>query len=243
MNGNYHTNNIKQCLFCEKDFCFFSSNNKRKYCSTYCYHTSTQKPPQKYICTHCKKEFWREEHLVKKSFRNSWNIFCSQKCQRTNSNPIDCSCRVCGKQLQRHLSNIKDKIYCSQKCTHEEQRLNAKWSKKYDKCIRCGTTSIKHGAFGVCKHCYDFRHDMKKRYGINPEEYDKLIKQCEICGEEQSLAIDHDHTTKKFRGILCRNCNTGLGTFKDSTQLLQKAIKYLLQKQPGNPEEWAPTHE
>lgn len=39
--------------------------------------------------------------------------------------------------------------------------------------------------------------------------------------------VDHCHTTGKVRGILCGNCNTGLGHFKDSPMLLQRAIEYL----------------
>lgn len=54
---------------------------------------------------------------------------------------------------------------------------------------------------------------------------------CECCGEIQSnvknLCIDHCHVTGKIRGILCRNCNTGLGFFKDSQIRLLQAIDYL----------------
>jgi hypothetical protein len=52
-------------------------------------------------------------------------------------------------------------------------------------------------------------------------------KTCEICGATEHLCGDHDHTTDKFRGTLCRNCNLGIGNFKDSTALLAKAMLYL----------------
>jgi len=39
--------------------------------------------------------------------------------------------------------------------------------------------------------------------------------------------VDHDHCTKKVRGILCRQCNRLLGLFKDKTELLNNAIIYL----------------
>lgn len=77
---------------------------------------------------------------------------------------------------------------------------------------------------------------LKRRYGIGIEEYEQiLISQnysCAICGttEDKSgrnFAVDHNHTTKQIRGLLCSNCNTSLGGFQDNTELLQKAINYL----------------
>ena len=45
--------------------------------------------------------------------------------------------------------------------------------------------------------------------------------------------MDHDHTEKTFRGWLCRKCNLGCGNFKDNPELLEKAAKYLRDKQNG----------
>lgn len=42
-----------------------------------------------------------------------------------------------------------------------------------------------------------------------------------------TLFVDHCHDKKKVRGMLCNNCNTGLGYFKDDTTRLQRAIDYL----------------
>lgn len=73
-------------------------------------------------------------------------------------------------------------------------------------------------------------------YGITREEYDqKLANQnncCAICGThvsntKRALAVDHDHVTGKVRDLLCGKCNTGLGQFKDSLELLEKAVTYL----------------
>jgi hypothetical protein len=54
---------------------------------------------------------------------------------------------------------------------------------------------------------------------------------CKICGSpnsgERSLAVDHCHRTQRIRGLLCSACNTGLGSFRDSPELLKSAIKYL----------------
>lgn len=79
-----------------------------------------------------------------------------------------------------------------------------------------------------------FRHVVK--YGLDKESYLQMLKnqnyRCKICGVESELLkaklhIDHDHTTGIVRGLLCRACNHGIGNFKDSVELLNKAVDYL----------------
>ena len=74
---------------------------------------------------------------------------------------------------------------------------------------------------------------LKTTYGLTPEEYEKLYDKtngkCYICLESKDyyLHVDHDHETGKIRGLLCNNCNRGLGLFKDSKDSLLRAVKYL----------------
>lgn len=75
---------------------------------------------------------------------------------------------------------------------------------------------------------------LRKNYGISLETYLKIRKQqnyhCALCPNDnqgKALSVDHDHKTGKVRGLLCRNCNLGLGYFRDETTLLFEAIKYL----------------
>lgn len=39
--------------------------------------------------------------------------------------------------------------------------------------------------------------------------------------------VDHNHTTKKFRGLLCFACNVALGNLKDDPQRVLKLYQYL----------------
>ncbi|HEX5596206.1 MAG TPA: endonuclease domain-containing protein [Micromonosporaceae bacterium] len=47
---------------------------------------------------------------------------------------------------------------------------------------------------------------------------------CAICGAADPQHLDHDHRTGWVRGILCFNCNGGLGQFRDNAAHLAKAI-------------------
>lgn len=74
--------------------------------------------------------------------------------------------------------------------------------------------------------------DLKRKYGLSKEEYyllkEKQDNMCAICKiSNRRLAVDHCHITGKIRGLLCLNCNTGIGQLKDSVELLESAINYL----------------
>jgi len=73
-----------------------------------------------------------------------------------------------------------------------------------------------------------------KAHGLTRQEYlDMYAAQggrCAICQDSFELRpdhIDHDHLTNSIRELLCSNCNTGLGMFKDSIRRLACAIVYL----------------
>lgn len=74
-------------------------------------------------------------------------------------------------------------------------------------------------------------------YRITPKEREeKLLAQkgkCAICTKQlpdwTKARIDHDHKTKKVRGILCNDCNLLLGHAFDNIVTLQKAVDYLQQ--------------
>jgi Recombination endonuclease VII len=78
---------------------------------------------------------------------------------------------------------------------------------------------------------------LKSMYGLTPLGYRQLHSQqggvCAICGKElpsewkRGACIDHDHKTKKVRGLLCMHCNHGLGKFQDSISVLGRAADYL----------------
>lgn len=76
---------------------------------------------------------------------------------------------------------------------------------------------------------------LRHRFGISNEDYFELLKEqdgvCYICKtspeEGKYLHVDHCHDSGNIRGLLCKNCNHGLGNFKDNPDFLTKAIEYL----------------
>ena len=110
--------------------------------------------------------------------------------------------------------------------------------------------------FHACKSCISKYNNspegkdkyFKKNYNISFSEYQEMNEsqnyKCWICecgvsdrrnkvkpsSEKDAdvyFAVDHNHKTKKVRGLLCSKCNTALGQFEDNPELLRRAIKYL----------------
>jgi len=79
------------------------------------------------------------------------------------------------------------------------------------------------------------RSDLMKKFGINSDQYEEMFKNqnglCAICEQPEPcsrlLSVDHCHTTKTVRGLLCTNCNMGLGKFQDNINYLKRAIDYM----------------
>jgi hypothetical protein len=88
-------------------------------------------------------------------------------------------------------------------------------------------------------YCYSTDRDrkLKYQYGISLAEYDVMLSRqggcCAICGtsdtgKRKAFHVDHDHNTGRIRGLLCGNCNSGIGNLRDDVGLLNRAIQYLL---------------
>jgi hypothetical protein len=99
---------------------------------------------------------------------------------------------------------------------------------------------------------YDYhrRADLKKKYGLTIEDYEQMFESqnslCAICGlpewtmansgtRVRRLAVDHEEKDGKvfIRGLLCAQCNVGIGNLKHDITLLNKAIDYLIRTTNG----------
>jgi hypothetical protein len=165
---------------------------------------------------------------------------------KRNKSGLQGRCRNCQKNGRKHYTTF---IFVAMKicsvCKKDKPRTDF---------YKCSDTST--GLDSSCKECAKSREksdkiqayrkspeakrikrerNFIKTYGITIEEYDRISElqgnKCLICGgnswDGRHLAIDHNHKTGKIRGLLCSMCNRGLGMFKDSVLLLQKAEQYL----------------
>jgi Recombination endonuclease VII. len=104
----------------------------------------------------------------------------------------------------------------------------------------------KDGLQVYCKKCTS-RYHKKRKFGVSEEWFGSTLAAqgggCAICntltsGGRGSFHIDHEHVEGwvkmppeerrlYVRGLLCSNCNTGSGYFRDDIGVIGKAIDYL----------------
>lgn len=77
------------------------------------------------------------------------------------------------------------------------------------------------------KHKYRVRE-----YGIDFDRWTEMLVEqsgrCAVCLSPMlNPCVDHCHATGRVRGLLCKDCNTGIGHLKDDIERLRAAIEYL----------------
>ena len=84
---------------------------------------------------------------------------------------------------------------------------------------------------------YDYEHHLRTTCGFSIAKKEELFRaqqcRCPICGVAtkpvDGWVVDHNHLTKKVRGVLCQRCNKGLGCFRDSAATMRAGADYLEQ--------------
>jgi len=160
---------------------------------------------------------------------------CNRRAQRKRYskckvNSICCRCRKDPVQ--------PGKIHC-QPCAdlHKEWRHRTRASKGL--CITCGQEKAENNRT-KCLACVAHAKKLRllKEHGLTEEDFYSLLAaqkgQCAICqiktpndSRGYRWHVDHNHKTGQVRGLLCTNCNRGLGHLQDSIIVLKAAIKYL----------------
>lgn len=162
-----------------------------------------------------------------------------------NRRSRDGLCKKCRNEKNKNWRrrNLNNEFYIREKLLKEGKNI----------CHVCGYTKslkgfyksnhVKTGYLNTCIECkkiYDKNSKLKYCYGINLDDYNKLLEiqnnRCAVCKihfntHKFQIVVDHNHTTNQIRGLLCHTCNRALGLLKDNTQILYSAIRYLKQAQ------------
>ncbi|MFI6601052.1 endonuclease VII domain-containing protein [Nonomuraea sp. NPDC050536] len=159
-------------------------------------------------------------------------------------------CKACFQG--RHAKSYRRRAAAAGKVVRE--RLEVPEGQKF--CPRCAeikpreefgrNRATKDGLTSYCKPCHtvvmreikiknhgsERNYLLKHRYGITEEDFERMLAiqggLCAICRVVPGTFVDHCHDTGKVRGILCFNCNNGLGHFRDNEADLQLAALYLM---------------
>lgn len=127
----------------------------------------------------------------------------------------------------------KERAYYKEYAERNKDRI-AEWRKEWKK---------KNRELFSKRH---YKYNLYNKYGLTEAELVLVIQnqngKCAICYLELFKIkgkphIDHDHITGQIRGVLCSNCNIGIGFLKDSPEILLSAISYLqknMQKSVSN---------
>ncbi len=179
--------------------------------------------------------------------------FWCHSCRRDKWKRVDYAPRPCAHCGTLFTPKQIKMVYCSKKCKHQVANMakNAKLlaSKPKRTCAAEGCdvdiTHRRADTIWCSEKCHSRSIAPEKRrkyrlstvYGITPERYDEMVNEqgdkCAICDRDHPNTshgfwhIDHCHETGEIRKLLCSTCNTGLGSFFDNPDWLDKAAHYI----------------
>jgi hypothetical protein len=182
--------------------------------------------PESKRCSHCQRMLPAGRFAANKSRRDG----------------LQANCRGCAAEFYRQRREAVGKVVRERVDTPDGHKL----------CRRCGevkphagwdrNSSASDGLSTRCKACRAIEGregHLKRQYGITVAERDAMIESqmriCSICLTHPAVHVDHCHETGRVRGVLCFNCNSGIGKLGDDPDTLRRAIAYL----EGNA--WKPT--
>lgn len=179
-------------------------------------------------CPKCDKDLDEKDFYLARSSMDGLTVWCKE-CNKASARGWYA--------LNREKAIEKQRIW-SLECPEEKKAKRAKYyaenkereKKNMQRWYRLNRRE---------KDSYSNKRFLRLYYKMSEEDYEKRYKEqngcCAICkGNNLSgrrLSVDHNHATGYIRGLLCGNCNLGIGNFKDNVEFFKTAIEYL-QKEP-----------
>jgi hypothetical protein len=159
--------------------------------------------------------------------RHASTRFCSRACVREPA--VLRPCQICGElydpgsESPARIARQGPSKYCSAKCSGIAKRVEVK-------------TPLDPFARR--------RWTLWTVYRMTPDDYEEMyLRQqgkCAICGtlkdrwepatlkeRTRFLVVDHSHSVGHVRGLLCVQCNCGVGQFKENPAIMYAAAAYL----------------
>lgn len=211
-----------------------------------------QKSGLKCRCKECMSKSWDKYYLENKEKIKQ----LSEEGIKRGIIKIEKACSRCGttkkiEEFYKHKTCLDGHRGACKKCMNKEKNnwkktpKGIEYTRKFKKIWnkteegrKCKKRSFEKWRKTAHGQNMERNYNLKKAYNITLEDYDQMLESqngaCKICGKvdpgrisSKRLAVDHDHTTGKVRGILCFRCNMGLGCFNDNIEIIKKVINYL----------------
>jgi len=202
------------------------------------------------MCRDCSKERFRKDYEDNiEYYRLRTREYAKKNPENVKKNndkrAIKVICFSCGCEYQSWNKKKPDIERACAPCLAKNARKKERNLSPTIECKKCKQV-LERKFFGVrdsghirtsCIKC-----DNLKKFKMNRSDWDSLFfKQkmvCAICNKPETskdvrtgaplnLSVDHCHSSGKVRGLLCGNCNKGIGSLKDDITILKNAIKYL----------------
>lgn len=114
--------------------------------------------------------------------------------------------------MRKWYAKHRDRFYSDPVWTANRRKNKREWAREHPECGR--------------------KARLKQLYGLSYDAYKTMCNTqqglCAICKKVMDIPhVDHCHTTGKIRGLLCKSCNTGIGMFQESLEILDSAKEYL----------------
>ncbi|MFI7292436.1 endonuclease VII domain-containing protein [Streptomyces sp. NPDC050121] len=177
-------------------------------------------------CSRCKEHKPRAAFASNKSARDGLQAYC-RECWTAYHQARQLAK---GKNIRPRVETPEGHKFC-RSCA--EIKPHTEWHR---------SSKASDGFATSCKACRAAKaraDHLRRHYGITEAERDGMIASqmglCAICLKAPAVHVDHCHKTGRVRGVLCFNCNSGLGLLGDDPAAVNRAADYL----EGNA--WKPT--
>lgn len=172
--------------------------------------------PEKFCCIKCNTVKTIDNFCKSKRHTIGFNHKC-RECERERSRLQE------RKRVRKFYENPNiPKTHFCKKCNTEKP------SEEFLKSKSCAI-----GIRNICRLCCckQKQISVNNTYGLSEDMYqqdlEKCGSKCMICSRECKLVVDHNHSTGKYRGLLCPQCNSGIGMMKDNPDIANMAAIYL----------------